>query len=149
MTAFWLSLRISAVSASEHPSTVRKISAYLSVAGSDAIAVILCSSSTSRAIALSAPCTLECGPGTGSTDHCDRAIRLCTCERRWRNATLKALEHRPGEMVVEIDWDAGSFALMLKRVGPGPDFIGLDPDAETPGLAHGEATAAHVDIELH
>lgn len=85
--------------------------------------------------------------GNGSTQDYDRAIRLWTRERRWREAMLAALAPRGGETIVDIGCGTGSFALLLKRDEPSARVIGLDPDAEALDIARRKAAAMVADVD--
>jgi ubiquinone/menaquinone biosynthesis C-methylase UbiE len=83
----------------------------------------------------------------GLTRLYDLAIRLLTRERTWRDALLRQVSPKEGELILDLGCGTGSFAIMLKRAAPGARIVGLDPDPAVLAIAAAKARVAGVEIE--
>lgn len=62
-----------------------------------------------------------------------------TRERLWRALAAMYVTPQPGHVIADIGCGTGSLALLLSRVEPGAQIIGLDPDPEVLAVARGKA----------
>jgi ubiquinone/menaquinone biosynthesis C-methylase UbiE len=76
----------------------------------------------------------------------DPVIAL-TRERLWRALAAMYVAPRPGDVIADVGCGTGSLALLLSRVEPRADIIGLDPDPEVLALARRKADAAGVAVQ--
>lgn len=60
-----------------------------------------------------------------------------TRERLWRALAAMYVTPRPGEVIVDVGCGTGSLALLLSRVEPRADIVGVDPDPEGLAVADG------------
>lgn len=61
-----------------------------------------------------------------------------------RNALLEQAELRPGQQVLDIGCGTGTLAILLKKLHPEIEVVGLDPDPKALALAHRKAQRAAV-----
>lgn len=78
----------------------------------------------------------------------DSAIALMTREQRWREALLKQIAPRAGDVIVDVGCGTGTLAMITKRAAPDATVIGLDPDAEILARASKRARRAGLQIEF-
>jgi ubiquinone/menaquinone biosynthesis C-methylase UbiE len=64
-----------------------------------------------------------------------------TRERLWRALAAMYVAPQPGEVIVDVGCGTGSLALLLSRVRPGAQIVGLDPDPEVLAVARRKADA--------
>ncbi|HWQ36544.1 MAG TPA: methyltransferase domain-containing protein [Blastocatellia bacterium] len=65
-----------------------------------------------------------------------------------RRALLDQAQLQPGQRVLDVGCGTGSLAVMLKRLRPDVEVVGLDPDPKALALARRKAAAATVSIQL-
>ena len=70
-----------------------------------------------------------------------------TRERLWRALAAMYVAPRPGDVIADVGCGTGSLALLLSRVEPRADIVGLDPDPEVLGLARRKADAADAAVQ--
>jgi ubiquinone/menaquinone biosynthesis C-methylase UbiE len=70
-----------------------------------------------------------------------------TRERLWRALAAMYVAPRPGDVIADVGCGTGSLALLLSRVEPRADIVGLDPDPEVLGLARRKADAADSAVQ--
>ena len=70
-----------------------------------------------------------------------------TRERLWRSLAVMYVAPRPGDVIVDVGCGTGSLSVLLGRVEPGAQIIGLDPDREVLALARDKADAAGVTVD--
>jgi len=70
-----------------------------------------------------------------------------TRERLWRALTAMYVAPRAGDLIADVGCGTGSLAVILSRVEPRAQIIGLDPDPEVLALAQGKAAAAGADVD--
>ncbi|BBZ20030.1 hypothetical protein MGAD_43650 [Mycolicibacterium gadium] len=70
-----------------------------------------------------------------------------TRERLWRSLAAMYVAPRPGDVIADVGCGTGSLAVLLGRVEPRVQIIGLDPDREVLALARGKAEAAGVTVD--
>jgi ubiquinone/menaquinone biosynthesis C-methylase UbiE len=75
------------------------------------------------------------------TQFYDPVVAL-TRERLWRALAVMYAAPRPGEVIVDVGCGTGSLALMLSRVEPRAEIIGVDPDPDVLAVAR-RKPAAH------
>ena len=76
----------------------------------------------------------------------DPVIAL-TRERLWRALAAMYVAPRPGDVIADVGCGTGSLALLLSRVEPRADIVGLDPDPEVLALARRKADAAGAAVQ--
>ena len=76
----------------------------------------------------------------------DPVIAL-TRERLWRSLAVMYVAPRPGDVIADVGCGTGSLAVLLSRVEPRADIVGLDPDPEVLGLARRKADAAGAAVQ--
>lgn len=76
----------------------------------------------------------------------DFAIALLTRERRWRSALLRQSAPAPGDRILDVGCGTGTFAVMLKRVEPHAEVVGLDPDPDVLERAHAKAAKEKAEV---
>lgn len=77
----------------------------------------------------------------------DPLVRLLRIERHHRQlVTLAAL--KPAERVLEIGCGTGNLALLIKRLHPDVDVVGVDPDERALARAQRKAGRRHLAIEF-
>jgi ubiquinone/menaquinone biosynthesis C-methylase UbiE len=67
---------------------------------------------------------------------------------RARRVLVEQAAVRPGERVLEIGCGTGSLLLLLKRMQPAADAVGLDPDPAALAIAGRKARRAGVSLDL-
>lgn len=77
----------------------------------------------------------------------DHAAAL-TRERLWRALTVTYLAPRPDDVIVDVGCGTGSLALLLSRVEPGAQIIGLDPDPDVLAVARRKGADTRVQWHL-
>src|SRR5260370_38676021 len=65
-----------------------------------------------------------------------------------RRGLLDQAQIRPGHRILVIGCGTGSLLIQLKRLYPGTDVVGLDPDAKALARARRKAARATVSIQL-
>src|SRR5712664_5020041 len=65
-----------------------------------------------------------------------------------RRGLLDQAQIRPGHRILDIGCGTGSLLIQLKRLYPGTDVVGLDPDAKALARARRKAARATVSIHL-
>jgi ubiquinone/menaquinone biosynthesis C-methylase UbiE len=65
-----------------------------------------------------------------------------------RRGLLDQAQIRPGHRILDIGCGTGSLLIQLKRLYPGTDVVGLDPDAKALARARRKAARAAVSIQL-
>ncbi|MFD0684476.1 class I SAM-dependent methyltransferase [Actinomadura fibrosa] len=65
-----------------------------------------------------------------------------TRERLWRALTAMHVAPRPDDVIVDVGCGTGSLAVLLARVEPRADVIGVDPDPEVLAVARRKAAAS-------
>jgi ubiquinone/menaquinone biosynthesis C-methylase UbiE len=65
-----------------------------------------------------------------------------------RRALLDQAQLQPGQRVLDLGCGTGSLAVMLKRLRPDVEVVGLDPDPKALALARRKAAAATVSIQM-
>ncbi len=76
----------------------------------------------------------------------DPAVKL-TRERLWRSLAAMYVAPRPGNVIADVGCGTGSLAVLLRRVEPRAQIIGLDPDPEVLALAREKADAAAATVD--
>lgn len=76
----------------------------------------------------------------------DPFVALFSRERKWRGATLDALDLKPGDTLVDIGSGTGTLAIMAKERVPNAKIIGVDPDADA--LARSKRKAARKGVDV-
>lgn len=82
----------------------------------------------------------------GATRFYDPVVAL-TRERLWRSLAAMYVAPRPGDVIADVGCGTGSLAVLLGRVEPRAQIIGLDPDREVLALARDKADAAGVTVD--
>lgn len=82
----------------------------------------------------------------GATQSYDPVVAL-TRERLWRSLAAMYVAPRPGDVIADVGCGTGSLAVLLGRVEPRAQIIGLDPDREVLALARDKADAAGVTVD--
>ncbi len=70
-----------------------------------------------------------------------------TRERLWRSLAVMYVAPRPGDVIADVGCGTGSLAVLLSRVEPRAQIIGLDPDPEVLALARDKADAAEAAVQ--
>jgi ubiquinone/menaquinone biosynthesis C-methylase UbiE len=70
-----------------------------------------------------------------------------TCERLWRGLAAMYVAPRPGDVIVDVGCGTGSLALLLGRVEPSAQIVGLDPDPDVLEVARRKAVAADAAVQ--
>ena len=70
-----------------------------------------------------------------------------TRERLWRSLAVMYVAPRPGDVIADVGCGTGSLAVLLSRVEPRAQVIGLDPDPEVLALARNKADAADATVD--
>jgi len=70
-----------------------------------------------------------------------------TRERLWRSLAGMYVAPRPGDVIADVGCGTGSLAVLLSRVEPRAQVIGLDPDQEVLAVARDKADAAGVTVD--
>ncbi|MET0701020.1 MAG: methyltransferase domain-containing protein [Mycobacterium sp.] len=73
----------------------------------------------------------------------DSVVAL-TRERLWRALAAMYVAPQPGQVIADIGCGTGSLALLLARVAPGAQIIGLDPDPGVLAVARRKSTEGTV-----
>lgn len=76
----------------------------------------------------------------------DTAIAAFTREGTWRQALLAQVAPQANARIVDIGCGTGTFTRALKRVEPGAEVIGVDPDGEVLAKARTRAAAEGLEI---
>ena len=76
----------------------------------------------------------------------DPVIAL-TRERLWRALSVMYVAPRPGDVIADVGCGTGSLALLVNRVEPRADVVGLDPDPDVLALAQRKADTAGAAVE--
>jgi ubiquinone/menaquinone biosynthesis C-methylase UbiE len=76
----------------------------------------------------------------------DPVIAL-TRERLWRALSVMYVAPRPGDVIAEVGCGTGSLALLVNRVEPRADVVGLDPDPDVLALAQRKADTAGAAVK--
>ncbi|MEV5648663.1 class I SAM-dependent methyltransferase [Nocardia sp. NPDC052254] len=71
----------------------------------------------------------------------DSVVAL-TRERLWRALAVMYVAPRPGEVILDVGCGTGSSALLVARVQPAADIIGVDPDPAVLAVARRKGDAA-------
>jgi ubiquinone/menaquinone biosynthesis C-methylase UbiE len=74
------------------------------------------------------------------TQFYDPVVAL-TRERLWRALAVVYAAPRPDEVIVDVGCGTGSLALLLSRVEPRAEIIGVDPDPDVLAVARRKPTA--------
>jgi len=82
----------------------------------------------------------------GATQFYDPVVAL-TRERLWRSLAVMYVAPRPGDVIADVGCGTGSLAVLLSRVEPRAQIIGLDPDPEVLAVARNKADAAGVTVD--
>lgn len=77
----------------------------------------------------------------------DPFTRLLGLDRARRELVLQA-ELRPGHRVLDVGCGTGSLAVLIKRLFPGVEVVGLDPDEKALARAARKAGRARVAIQF-
>ena len=70
-----------------------------------------------------------------------------TRERLWRALAVMYVAPRPGDVIADVGCGTGSLAVLLNRVEPRADVVGLDPDPDVLALARAKAQAAGAAVD--
>jgi len=70
-----------------------------------------------------------------------------TRERLWRALAAMYVAPQPGDVITDIGCGTGSLALLLSRVEPRAQLIGLDPDPEVLAVARSKAAATDSAVQ--
>ena len=70
-----------------------------------------------------------------------------TRERLWRSLAVMYVAPRPGDVIADVGCGTGSLSVLLGRVEPRAQIIGVDPDREVLALARDKADAAGVTVD--
>jgi SAM-dependent methyltransferase len=60
----------------------------------------------------------------------DSAIVLLTREKVWREALLRQVDPKPGDVILDVGCGTGSFVTLLKQAQAAATVIGADPDGD-------------------
>lgn len=82
----------------------------------------------------------------GTTQFYDPVVAL-TRERLWRSLAAMYVAPRPGDVIADVGCGTGSLAVLLSRVEPRANLVGLDPDREILAVARDKADAAGVTVD--
>ena len=82
----------------------------------------------------------------GATQFYDPVVAL-TRERLWRSLAAMYVAPRPGDVIADVGCGTGSLTVLLSRVEPRAQVIGLDPDPEVLALARNKADAAAATVD--
>ena len=82
----------------------------------------------------------------GATQFYDPVVAL-TRERLWRSLAAMYVAPRPGDVIADVGCGTGSLAVLLGRVEPRAQIVGLDPDREVLALARDKADAAGATVD--
>lgn len=75
------------------------------------------------------------------------AVVALTRERLWRALAVMYVTPRADEAIVDVGCGTGSLALMIARVEPGAQVIGVDPDPEVLAVARRKGESAGVGVQ--
>jgi ubiquinone/menaquinone biosynthesis C-methylase UbiE len=70
-----------------------------------------------------------------------------TRERLWRALAAMYVAPRPDDVIADVGCGTGSLALLLSRVEPRAQLIGLDPDPDVLAVARHKAAATDAAVE--
>jgi ubiquinone/menaquinone biosynthesis C-methylase UbiE len=70
-----------------------------------------------------------------------------TRERLWRSLAAMYVAPRAGDVITDVGCGTGSLSVLLARVEPRAQIIGVDPDREVLALARDKADAAGVTVD--
>ena len=79
----------------------------------------------------------------------DAAISLLTRERRWREALLRQIAPRAGDVILDVGCGTGTLAVLIKQAAAAADVTGLDPDPDILERAGRKAANAGVSIAFN
>src|SRR5258708_14721202 len=65
-----------------------------------------------------------------------------------RRGLLQQAQIRPGHRILDIGCGTGSLSIQVKRLHPGTDVVGLDPDPKALARASRKAARATVSIQF-
>lgn len=82
----------------------------------------------------------------GATQFYDPVVAL-TRERLWRSLAAMYVAPRPGDVIADVGCGTGSLVVLLGRVEPRAQIIGVDPDREILAVARDKADAAGVTVD--
>jgi ubiquinone/menaquinone biosynthesis C-methylase UbiE len=85
--------------------------------------------------------------GRFAPTRCYDPVVALTRERLWRSLAAMHVAPRPGDIIADVGCGTGSLAVLLGRVEPRAQIIGLDPDREVLALAREKADAADVSVD--
>lgn len=77
----------------------------------------------------------------------DPAVKLLGADKA-RRALLDQAAILPGQRILDIGCGTGSLAVLIKRLHPGCDVVGLDPDPNALARARRKADQAKVSIQF-
>jgi ubiquinone/menaquinone biosynthesis C-methylase UbiE len=76
----------------------------------------------------------------------DPFVALFSRERKWRGATLDALDLKASDTLVDIGCGTGTLAIMAKERVPTAKVIGVDPDADALARSKRKASRKGSDV---
>lgn len=76
----------------------------------------------------------------------DAALALLAREGRWRTALVRQIAPEPHDLILDALCGAGALCLMLRRMQPGADIVGLEPRPDL--LLQARARAAEAGVQV-
>lgn len=76
----------------------------------------------------------------------DPFVALFSRERKWRGATLDALDLKAGDTLVDVGSGTGTLAIMAKARVPNAKVIGVDPDPDAVAQSKRKAARKGYDV---
>jgi ubiquinone/menaquinone biosynthesis C-methylase UbiE len=70
-----------------------------------------------------------------------------TRERLWRSLAVMYVAPRPDDVIADVGCGTGSLAVLLSRVEPRAEIVGLDPDPDVLALARRKADAVEATVD--
>lgn len=78
----------------------------------------------------------------------DALLRLTTREGAFRRMVVEHLQLRGGLRVLDLGCGTGSLALLIKRLHPHVEVVGIDADPDVLAIARAKAAVAGLEVEL-
>lgn len=78
----------------------------------------------------------------------DLVLRLALREATFRRMVVERLDLRDGQRVLDLGCGTGSLALLIKRLHPRVEVVGIDADPDVLAIARSKAAAAGLEVQL-